>query len=160
MISIIQFEDRYTQDVIDLVLHFQNDGTRPFVTVNDQPDLLNIKENHINAGGDFWIAIDNDKLIGSIGIMPYSKEVAVLKKFFVYEEYQGEPFHLGQKLYAALLSFAKEKGFTTLLLDTPHNTTRAHKFYEKVGFKKVTEDELPLKFSHPYKDCDFFLLNL
>ena len=160
MISIIQFEDRYTQDVIDLVLHFQNDGTRPFVTVNDQPDLLNIKESYIDAGGEFWIAIDNDELIGSIGIMPCSKEIAVLKKFFVYEDYQGEPFHLGQKLYAALLCFAKEKGFTTILLDTPHNTVRAHKFYEKAGFKKVNENELPLKFSHPYKDCDFFLLNL
>ena len=160
MISIIQFEDSYAQDVIDLVLHFQNDGTRPFVTVNDQPDMLDIKENYINAGGDFWIAVDNDKLIGSIGIMPYSKEIAVLKKFFVYEAYQGEPFHLGQKLYAAFLSFAKEKGFTTILLDTPHNTVRAHKFYEKAGFKKIAENELPLKFSHPYKDCDFFILNL
>ena len=65
MISIIKFKDCYTQDVIDLVLHFQNDGTRPLVTVNDQPDLLNIKESYVNNGGDFWIAIDNDKLITS-----------------------------------------------------------------------------------------------
>lgn len=114
----------------------------------------------LNAGGDFWIATDNNKLIGSIGIMPYSEDVAVLKKFFVYEDYQGEPFHLGQKLYASLLTFAKKKGFKTILLDTPHNTVRAHKFYEKAGFKKVAESELPLTFSHPYKDCDFFLLNL
>lgn len=160
MISIGQFKDNYTQDVIDLVLHFQNDGTRPPVTVNDQPDLLNIKENYINAGGNFWIATDNDRLVGSVGIIPYGKKIAVLKKFFVYEDYQSEPFHLGQKLYASLLSFAKEKGFTTILLDTPHNTVRAHKFYEKAGFKKVDENELPIKFSHPYKDCDFFLLNL
>ncbi len=65
MISIIKFKDCYTQDVIDLVLHFQNDGTRPLVTVNDQLDLLNIKESYVNNGGDFWIAIDNDKLITS-----------------------------------------------------------------------------------------------
>ena len=130
------------------------------MTVNDQPDSLNIKENYIDAGGNFWIATDNDRLIGSIGIMPYGKKIAVLKKFFVYEDYQGKPFHLGQKLYASLLSFAREKGFTTILLDTPHNTVRAHKFYEKAGFKKVDENELPIKFSHPYKDCDFFLLNL
>lgn len=44
MISIIQFKESYTQDIIDLVLHFQNDGTRPSVTVNDQKDLLNIRE--------------------------------------------------------------------------------------------------------------------
>ncbi len=161
MISITQFKDCNMQDAIDLVLHFQNDGTRPLVTVNDQPDLLNIKECYLNAGGNFWVATDNGKLAGSIGIMPYGKEVAVLKKFFVYEDYyQGEPVHLGQKLYAELLSFAKAKGFTTILLDTKRNTARVHKFYEKAGFKKVEEHELPLKFSHPYKDCDFFLLNL
>ena len=160
MITIGQFEDKYAQDVIDLVLHFQNDGTRPLVTVNDQPDLLNITCEYIEKGGNFWVAKDDSKLIGSIGIMPYNNEIAVLKKFFVYEDYQGEPYHIGQKLYTRLLSFANEKNIKTILLDTPHNTVRAHKFYEKAGFKKITEDMLPIKFSHPYKDCDFFMLEL
>ena len=160
MITIGQFEDKYTQDVIDLVLHSQNDGTRPLVTVNDQPDLLNITCEYIEKGGNFWVAKDDSKLIGSIGIMPYNNEIAVLKKFFVYEDYQGEPYHIGQKLYTRLLSFANEKNIKTILLDTPHNTVRAHKFYEKAGFKKITEDMLPIKFSHPYKDCDFFMLEL
>ena len=160
MITIGQFEDKYTQDVIDLVLHFQNDGTRPLVTVNDQPDLLNITCEYIEKGGNFWVAKDDSKLIGSIGIMPYNNEIAVLKKFFVYEDYQGEPYHIGQKLYTRLLSFANEKNIKTILLDTPHNTVRAHKFYEKTKFKKITEDMLPIKFSHPYKDCDFFMLEL
>ena len=35
MISITQFEEGYTQDIIDLVLHFQNDGTRPLLTAAD-----------------------------------------------------------------------------------------------------------------------------
>lgn len=56
MITNSQFENRYTQDVIDIVLHFQNDGTRPIVSVDDQPDLLNIVDEYINKGGNFWIA--------------------------------------------------------------------------------------------------------
>ena len=143
MITISQFENRYTQDVIDIVLHFQNDGTRPIVSVDDQPDLLNIVDEYINKGGNFWIAKN-----------------AVLKKFFVYEDYQGAPNHVGRKLYDVLLSFALEKGYKTILLDTLHNTERAHKFYHKVGFRQIKETELPIKFSHPYKDCDFFLLEL
>lgn len=160
MITIAPFEDKYTQDVIDLVLHFQNDGTRPLVTVNDQPDLLNIKSEYFNKGGYFWIAKDDEKLAGSIGIMPCTSDIAVLKKFFVYENYQSTPHHLGRQLYANFLSFAKEKNFKTILLDTPYNSTRAHKFYEKAGFIKKNENELPIQFSHPYKDCDFFLLDL
>lgn len=160
MITIRQFEDRYTQDVIDLVLHFQNDGTRPMVSVEDQPDLLHIVDAYINQGGNFWIAMDGERLIGSIGIIPYGADIAVLKKFFVYENYQGTPNHVGRQLYNVLLSFAMEKGYQTILLDTPHNTVRAHKFYNKAGFREVKEDELPIQFSHPYKDCDFFLLEL
>ena len=110
MISMTQFKDCYTQDVIDLVLHFQNDGTRPLVTVNDQSDLLNIKECYLNAGGNFWVPTDNGKLAGSIGIMPYGKEVAVLKSFLCMKIIiKGNPFTLGKNL----LSFAKAKGFTT-----------------------------------------------
>lgn len=160
MITISQFEDKYTEDVINLVLHFQNDGTRPLVSVNDQPDLLNIVGEYINKGGNFWIAKDDDKLIGSIGIMPYNTEIAVLKKFFVDDSYQGEPYHIGRTLYSELLAFAKKKAYKTILLDTPHNTVRAHKFYEKAGFKKIQEKDLPIQFSHPYQDCDFFLLEL
>ncbi|MBD5088024.1 MAG: GNAT family N-acetyltransferase [Clostridiales bacterium] len=62
--------------------------------------------------------------------MPYSSEIAVLKKFFVYEKYQGKPYHIGRKLYDELLSFARKEAYKTILLDTPHNTERAHKFYE------------------------------
>lgn len=143
-----------------MVLHFQNDGTRPLVSVEDQPDLLNITKEYIDKGGYFWVAKDNEKVVGSIGLMPCSDDVFILKKFFVYEDYQGSPYHLGQKLYAELLSFANKKGIKNIFLDTPKNTTRAHKFYEKAGFIKVEEDELPVVFSHPYKCCDFFWLKL
>lgn len=160
MITISQFEDTYTQDVINIVLHFQNDGTRPPVSVDDQPDLLNIVGEYIDKGGNFWIAKDGEKLIGSIGIMPYSPESAVLKKFFVYEPYQGEPYHIGRRLYHTLLAFAKERAFKTILLDTPRNTKRAHQFYEKAGFQRINEEDMPIRFSHPYRDCDFFLLEL
>ena len=160
MLEIIQFQDKYTQDVIELVLHFQNDGSRPKMTLEDQPDLLTITKSYIQAGGNFWIAVDDGRLAGSVGIVPCGNDIAAMKKFFVYEKYQGEPFHLGRQLYDKLIDFAKEKGIKQIMLDTPKNTTRAHKFYEKAGFKKIEESELPAQYSHHYKGSDFFLLTL
>lgn len=160
MVSISQFQNQYAQAVIDLVLHFQNDGTRPPVTVADQPDLLDIPGAYIQPGGNFWIATEGERLVGSIGLMLYGPEIAILKKFFVYEPYQGDPHHVGRQLYGRLLDFAKEKRVRTILLDTPRNTQRAHKFYEKAGFYPVQEAELPVHFSHPYADSDFFRLDL
>lgn len=160
MITIGRFEEKDTQAVIDIVLHAQNDGTRPPVSVEDQPDLLDITGEYIGKGGDFWVAKDGERLVGTIGVMPYGDDIAVLKKFFVSEDYQGAPHHIGRRLYQGLLDHAREKGCRTILLDTPRNTDRAHRFYEKAGFRKVDEEDLPIRFSHPYQDCDFFMLHL
>jgi len=156
VLSIYLYEDIDKEDVINLALHCQNDGSRPVVGVEEQPDLLDIKKHYFSTGGCFWVAKDNKKLAGSIGLMNYGDGIGILKKFFVYEEYRGQPNHLGQKLYKELLRFAYCNNYKLLLLDTPKNTERAHKFYNKAGWKKILQEELPIQFHHPYQDSDFF----
>lgn len=160
MIEIKQYMEEDRDEVIELVLHCQNDGTRPIVTVDDQPELLHIKEDYMASGGNFWVAKENGRLVGSIGLMNCGDGIAVLKKFFTYEPYRSSPHHLGSRLYGKLLEFAKERGFKLLLLDTPKNTDRAHKFYEAAGFKQIEEQKLPVMFDHPYSDSDFFCLHI
>lgn len=144
------------EEIIALVLHCQNDGTRPLVSVDDQPELLHIREKYLGNGGNFWVAKEQGKVAGSIGLMMYSSGLAILKKFFVYEPYRGKPHHLGRQLYETLLSFAKENGVKKIILDTPRNTDRAHQFYEKAGFHKISKDQLPVDYDYPYEDSDFF----
>lgn len=158
MIQIRLYEETDRNEVITLVLECQNDGTRPAVSVEDQPELLNIPKAYFSKGGCFWVAEDNGKIIGSIGLMNCGNGTGILKKFFVNQNYRGRPWNLGRKLYAELLSFAQKHDYRELLLDTPKNTERAHKFYEKAGFVKISEKDLPVKFDHPYKECDFFKL--
>lgn len=160
MLEIKVFEDIDRDEVIELVLHCQNDGSRPLVSVIDQPDLLCIREKYVTSGGCFWVAKEKNRLVGSIGLMHCGNGIGLLKKFFVYEEYQGRPHHLGQKLYAELIEFAQKNSFTEIILDTPKNTDRAHDFYNKAGFVKIEEEELPVEYDYPYKNSDFFLLKL
>lgn len=160
MLSICLYEDIDKEGIIDLVLHCQNDGSRPVVGVEEQRDLLDIKKCYFSGGGCFWVAKDDKKIAGSIGLKNYGNGIGVLKKFFVYEEYRGFPNHLGQKLYKELLRFARNNNYKTLLLDTPKNTERAHAFYNKAGWTQILQEDLPLQFDHPYQDSDFFLLNI
>ena len=137
MIEIRTYSDEDREEVIRLVLHCQNDGTRPSVSVDDQPELRRIPEKYMDGGGNFWVAKDNGKTAGSIGLMKFGDGTAVLKKFFVYEPYRGAPCHLGRQLYGTLLDYARTHGVKQLILDTPKNTDRAHKFYERAGFTKI-----------------------
>lgn len=160
MIEIKTYSEADRAEIIALVLHCQNDGTRPPVTINNQPDLLHIKEKYIDGGGNFWVAKENNKVIGCIGIMNYNNGISVLKKFFVYEPYRSAPHHLGRKLYESLLQFAINHGVRKLILDTPKNTARAHSFYVKAGFKQIEKEQLPVTYNPPYEDSDFFCLDL
>ena len=128
------------------------------VSIDDQPELLHIQEKYLDNGGNFWVAKEQGKVAGSIGLMMCGNGLAILKKFFVYESYRGEPYHLGRKLYGILLDFAKKNGVKRIILDTPKNTDRAHKFYEKAGFEKITKEDLPIDYDYPYEDSDFFSL--
>lgn len=157
MIEIQPYTEEDCEEVIALVLSCQNDGTRPFVSVNDQPELLNIREKYIAGGGNFWVAKDHGKVAGCIGLMLCGDGLAILKKFFVYALYRGTPHNLGRQLYTTLSDYAKENGVQRLLLDTPRNTDRAHKFYEKAGFQRITKEEVPILYEYPYADSDFFL---
>ena len=160
MIEIEKYSERDKDEIIAIVLHCQNDGTRPLVSVEDQPELLCIREKYIDNGGCFWVAKENGKVVGTIGLMNKGNGLCILKKFFVYKPYRGNPHHLGQQLYTVFLDFAKVHGFSKIILDTPKNTDRAHSFYEKSGFKKIEKEELAIKYDYPYDDSHFFYLDL
>lgn len=154
------YRDEEREGVIALVLHCQNDEFHLGLTLEDQPDLLRVREEYLDAGGCFWVAREAGEVVGTIGLVPCGDGVAILKKFFVRERFRGAPRHLGQRLFAELLAFARERGMTRVLLDTPRSTVRAHRFYERAGFRQVKQQDLAVAYAAPYADSDFFLLEL
>jgi len=63
--KIIQFEDKYRDDMIFMILEAKNAlGRVPGLN----QDLLDIKRNYLDKGDMFWLALDdNDRVIGSVG---------------------------------------------------------------------------------------------
>ena len=89
--------------------------------------------------GRFWVALKDDKVIGTIAIENRAGDTAKLRRMFVLSEYQGKG--IAQKLFKTAVQFARKKGYKEIELSTAHFMKRAHKFYEKQGFKKIGADE-------------------
>ena len=104
-------------------------------------------------GGEFWLAVENDAVVGTLVLMNKGNGNAVLKKGFVCADYRKQGI-LGT-LYATLLAFAKEKGIATFVFDTPSVATNCHHFFEQKGYHKITAAELP--FPYQYADRDSYL---
>ena len=78
------YDDRYKEEVIDLILHVQNVEYDVGISAEEQPDILDIESNYLNDGGCFWVGLnDNGEVVGSIGLQKKTNEVAVLKKFWI-----------------------------------------------------------------------------
>jgi len=161
MINISQYQtERDQQAVIDLVLYCQNNESKVNIPLSDQPDLLTVTSSYIETGGNFWVAHAQEDLAGCIALLKKTPEIAVLKKFFVYEDYRGEPHQLGKKLFEEFITYAQTIGLKQIVLDTPAKSTRSHSFYKKNGFQQIPKNDVPIAYDYPDRDSLFFLLSV
>lgn len=133
---IIEFQTQYTSQIIDLIGELLKelnivscDADRP-----DDNDLYRIPEIY-KGKSRFWIAIADDDVVGMVGIKDMGHSTAKLKRMFVRSAYHGTG--VGQRLLEHALTFTKQQGFTKIELNTHPLMKRAHRFYEKNGFKRI-----------------------
>ncbi|MCM1133613.1 MAG: GNAT family N-acetyltransferase [Ruminococcus flavefaciens] len=152
------FEEKYQQQVTDLILAIQNDEAGINLSIDEQPDLLDINACYRADGSEFWVALSDGKVIGTIALMNKKDGNAVLKKFFVDKNYRGQK--IGLDLYRHLLDFAEKNNIHRIVLDTPSVAEASHRFYEKSGFMRISRAEMPFPYDFPDRDSLLYLLEL
>ena len=152
------YSEKYNDEIISLILDIQNNEAKIDLPLDEQPDLLDIAQSYQHSGGEFWSALSDGRVIGTIGLMLKEHNCAVLKKFFVKEEFRSQK--VGLALYSELLKYAESKGVKNIILDTPAVAHASHKFYEKAGFCKIGTSELPISYSYPDRNSILYMLKL
>ena len=152
------YSENYKVEIISLILEIQNDEAGINLSLQEQPDLLDISQSYQRNGGEFWIALNDNKIIGTIGLMKKEQQCAILKKFFVKKEFRTQK--VGLALYNELLTFAKSLDVQHIILDTPSVALASHKFYQKAGFRRINIEELPVSYSYPDRDSIIYMLDL
>lgn len=147
--------------IVDLILHIQNVEYGVNISLDEQPDLLDIEACYFGSGGGFWVAQDNaGRVVGTIALQRYEKNVAVLKKFFVSEAFRGSATGCAMDLFTTLIAFASAQGIETIVLDTPALAVRSHAFYKRNGFRQIDADELPVEYEYVQRNSLLFRLDL
>lgn len=143
-IRIRLFEEKYQQQIEDMVLSIQNGEFNLGLTAQRQPDLHDLKAFYNDKGNWLWVATNTkDEVIGTIGLERLNDSQAVLRKMFIKKEYRGKTLGLASKLLEILLQEARNQKFKEILLDTPLVTHAAHRFYERNGFELISNDLVP-----------------
>ncbi len=157
---ITPYKDIYQQDVVDLILHIQQNEFNVPVTREDQPDLMNIPDFYQVRNGNFWVAVRDGKVIGTIALIDCGNARGALRKMFVDAQHRGKQSGIGQALLDTLLAWAKERDYQEIILGTHEKLHAAQRFYLKNGFEAVMKEYLPPEFPVMAVDNRFFKLSL
>jgi GNAT superfamily N-acetyltransferase len=157
-IKISTYHPQYQAQVVDLILNIQQKEFGVSITLDDQPDLLKISNFYQQGNGNFWVALDEDKVIGTIAAIDIANQNLALRKMFVDSNYRG--CGVGKKLLNYLVSWAGERKVRKICLGTIDKFKVAHKFYQKNGFVRITESELPDNFPIMLSDDIFYCLTV
>jgi N-acetylglutamate synthase-like GNAT family acetyltransferase len=149
---ITPFDNHNTDEIIDLITSIQIAEFDVATSAEKQPDLRDIPGFYQRGIGNFWLAFEDDELVGTIALKDVGEGVCAFRKMFVKKEYRGKERGIAIKLMETLLSWAEEKGVQDIYLGTVDVYLAAHRFYEKSGFTEVTREQVPD--SVPLMDVD------
>jgi len=155
-IRIEQYDEKYRDAVIELISSIQQREFGIHITPKDQPDLKRIQEFYQTKNGNFWIAMDGEQVVGSVGLLDIGNQQTALRKMFVRQDYRGSEKGIARRLLSVLLNWAKENDVKEIFLGTTAQFLAAHRFYGKHGFSEIPKATLPLSFPVMEVDSKFY----
>jgi GNAT superfamily N-acetyltransferase len=142
-ITIATIFNDHCQQILGLILPIQQIEFNVPITLEDQPDLLDIATHYYHTGGGFWGAKIDDELIGTIALIATENNAGTIRKMFVKKEYRGKETGTAQLLLNTLINYSREAEIKDLYLGTVDMLKAAHRFYERNGFERRTSEEMP-----------------
>lgn len=142
-VSIRPVKNEQAESVIQLILNIQQNEFNVPITLEGQPDLLQIESFYYGSGGGFWGAFMEEQLVGTIALIKFDNHAGAIRKMFVKKEFRGKETGVAQQLLDCLLNYAAGLGLNHLYLGTITKLAAALRFYEKNNFVQIPKSALP-----------------
>ena len=155
-IVIKPYFETYKDQVIQLILQIQTEEFGIPISIKDQPDLEQISQFYQKGYGNFWVALDTDRVVGTAALIDIGKRQTALRKMFVDNDYRGKNKGVAKALLDALIAWCNLKKIHEIYLGTTSAYLAAHRFYEKNGFQEISKEELPKAFPVMQVDTKFY----
>jgi putative acetyltransferase len=139
VIELAQVED--IPAVIQLIGEVYTEYGFIFEPAEELTDLFAFERHYVEPHGAFFVARQNGRIVGSIGVERLATNRAELHRLYLEKNLRGYGF--GRALVEAAIAWCREKGITHLMLWSDTRFDRAHALYERMGFQRTGERVLP-----------------
>lgn len=156
MIQIVQHSEPLTQGVIYLILEIQRSEFGLDIQAQDQPDILDVASYYQTGAGNFWVALTQGEVVGTIALRDIGNRQGALRKMYVKATHRGKEHAVAARLLERLVQSATEAQVQDLYLATTGQFAAALRFYEKNGFVGIAPQALPEAFPRIPPETRFY----
>ena len=137
--EILKFQKKYNNDVIDLI-------KKCYITINKEFDIddadkdLSDIENYYNTNGAFFIALNDNKVVGTVGIVFLEEKNIIIgdvRRLYVLPELQH--LGIGTALLQFIYKYAKNNQANCLRGATGKTQEKAISLYKKLGAHEISK---------------------
>jgi N-acetylglutamate synthase-like GNAT family acetyltransferase len=154
--EVIPFEATHAEAVPALIVSIQRGEFGIDITAAQQPDLHDVQGFYRRGCGEFWVAVVDGRVVGTIALLDIGERQGALRKMFVHREFRGAAAGTASRLLEALVGHAEGAGLRELYLGTTEQFAAAHRFYRRHGFSEIDRRALPPAFPVMHVDTRFF----
>ncbi|XP_041498362.1 N-acetyltransferase family 8 member 2-like [Microtus oregoni] len=113
-----------------------------YVSTCLQADMADITKSYLNARGSFWVAESGDQVVGIVGCLPVKnpplgRKQLQLVRLSVSSQHRGQG--IAKALVRTVLQFARDQGYSDVVLQTSIVQYSALALYQAMGFRKTDE---------------------
>jgi N-acetylglutamate synthase-like GNAT family acetyltransferase len=156
VIQIVPFASQQEEQVGALIVGIQRDEFQIAITLEDQPDLQDIPGFYQQGAGNFWVALSDGEVVGTVALLDLGNQQGALRKMFVHPSYRGPGHGVSARLLDTLLEWSRARGLKEVYLGTTEKFRAAHRFYERNSFTQIDAQELPPSFLKMAVDTRFY----
>lgn len=156
MIEVVPFSGNHQTAVTELILPIQRTEFGIPITLESQPDLLDIPRFYQAKNGNFWVALVAGEVVGTVALLDIGNAQVALRKMFVKASFRGNEYGVARRLLEVVFQWCRKRQVREIFLGTTAKFLAAHRFYEKSGFAEIAKSELPSSFPVMSVDTKFY----
>jgi GNAT superfamily N-acetyltransferase len=151
-IRIAAYDPAYQERINIMMAGIQDEYSEAITTHHS----TKIQEVYTKPAQKYWVAVSGEEIAGTIGIVLFDDDKAVLKRMMVDKRFRGNDAGTAAKLMETALEWARQNGAHEVFLGTMSQFEAAQRFYLKNGFLQISENELPFLYPQNPMDTVFF----
>lgn len=140
MTQIRRFEESDQASVTKLVAEIMNTEFNASKDAYPMQDVEKVTTSYGGLGETFLVAVQDKKIVGTVGIKKEDDRVALLRRLFVHQDYRKR--QIGIKLIEKAIEFCGKMGYDEIIFKTTSQMRGAIQVCQKIGFVQRAKIQL------------------